>query len=115
MLFIEGVCKVSPQWEAFGDTTETMAYLVEIKRSARRCNGPAGEWVVDYGPRRAFESKALAREWARQLRSPRASVWVQDAAPNDPSEVDGYLVGGRSRRRSGGSGVPGRQAELGAR
>ena len=67
-------------------------YVVEIKPSARRTSRAAGEWVHERGPRRAFESKALAREWARTADG---RIWIQDAAPNDPRPADGYLVGGR--------------------
>jgi hypothetical protein len=74
-------------------------YVVEIKPSARRSSRAAGEWVHERGPRRVFESKALAREWASEA-SPEERVWIQDAAPRDPRAVDGYLVGGR---RTGGS------------
>ncbi|PSQ65210.1 MAG: hypothetical protein BRD24_07845 [Halobacteriales archaeon SW_9_67_24] len=84
-------------------------YVVEIKPSARRASRDAGEWVNESGPRRAFDSKALAREWARTA-SADAPVWVQDAAPHDPSPVDGYLVGGRRTRGSGAA--AGRQTSL---
>ncbi|WP_435077083.1 hypothetical protein [Halococcus sp. AFM35] len=78
-------------------------YVLEIKPSARRHSPRAGEWVHERGPRRVFESKALAREWADER-----GVWVQDAAPHDASAVDGYLVGGRRA----GSVRPGRQTSL---
>ena len=81
-------------------------YVLEIKPSARRQSSRAGEWVHEEGPRRLFESKALAREWARQRR---VGVWVQDAAPHDTSGVDGYLVGGQ---RAGGARRTGRQSSL---
>jgi hypothetical protein len=67
-------------------------YVLEIKPSARRHSSRAGEWVHERGPRRVFDSKALAREWANQRGT---QVWIQDAAPHDASAVDGYLVGGR--------------------
>ena len=70
------------------------AYVLEIKPSARKRSAQVGEWVNLEGPRRTFDSKALAREWARSCRGPGASVWVQDAVPWDDREVDGYLVGG---------------------
>lgn len=77
-------------------------YLLEIKRSARRVSRTAGEWVHKAGPHRAFDSKALAREWASAV-SDEGHVWVQDVAPSDPRAVNGYLVGGR---RAGGSRTP---------
>jgi hypothetical protein len=70
-------------------------YTVEVKGSARRVSPGAGQWVSDHGPRREFATKALARSWARSLSPPGRSVWVQDAAPNDPARVDGYVVGGQ--------------------
>ncbi|MFB6164884.1 MAG: hypothetical protein ABEJ31_06975 [Haloarculaceae archaeon] len=70
------------------------SYVVAIKPSARRTNARAGRWVQERGARARFASKALAREWARGLRSPGAPVWIQDAAPADESDADGYLVGG---------------------
>ncbi|MFB6103513.1 MAG: hypothetical protein ABEJ57_00310 [Halobacteriaceae archaeon] len=71
------------------------AYVLEIKPSARRRNVVAAEWVQAQGPRRTFHSKAAARRWAARVSGPHRLVWIQDAAPNDPAPVDGYLVGGR--------------------
>ena len=75
-------------------------YVIEVKPSARRASRAAGEWVHEHGRRRTFESKALAREWARSDADGR--VWIQDAAPHDSSPIDGYLVAGRrpARRHS---------------
>lgn len=70
------------------------SYTVTVKPSARRSNAAVGRLVNRMGPHRRFASKPLAREWARELSSPRATVWIQDAVPNDDSDVDGYLVGG---------------------
>lgn len=75
-------------------------YVVAVKPSARRTSGAAGEWVNREGTDRRFESKPLAREWARELSGPDATVWIQDAAPADESDVDGYLVGGERSGRS---------------
>jgi hypothetical protein len=88
-----------------------MGYVVAVKPSARRVNAAAGEWVNREGPRRPFDSKAAAREWARSV-SDDSRVWVRDANPNDPAPVDGYLVGRAldpARRRSD---PPGEQARL---
>ena len=84
-------------------------YVVEIKPSARRASRDAGEWVNEFGPRRAFDSKALAREWARTA-SADGAIWVQDVPPHDPTPVDGYLVGGR--RTHGPRAEAGHQASL---
>ena len=75
-------------------------YVVAIKPSARRRSPAAGAWVNPHGSRRRFASKALAREWARRASGHRARVWVQDAAPHDVADVDGYVVGGDRTRGS---------------
>lgn len=87
-------------------------YVVEIKTSARRVSRGVGQWVRRHGRRRTFETKALARAWARERSPPDRSVWVQDAPPWDPAPVDGYLVGGR-RPRSRRHPDPGEQVSLG--
>lgn len=69
-------------------------YVVEIKRSARLASGEAGRWVNREGPRRTFATKALAREWARELSGPGRRLWVQDVVPADGTDADGYLVAG---------------------
>ena len=78
-----------------GNVTDDGTYLVEIKRSARRRSAAAGEHVRREGRYRTFESKGLAREWAREASSPGRRVWIQDTLPMDSSPADGYLVGGR--------------------
>lgn len=77
----------------------TEEYVLAIKRSARRASGPVGEWVHEAGPRRTFETKELARRWAREVSGPRSAVWVQDATPGDRTGVDGYLVAGERHGR----------------
>ena len=74
-------------------------YRVIVKPSARKVSAPAGRWVNRHGPRRTFETKALARAWARACRGPRAPVWLQDTPPWADDEADGYLVG-RTRERA---------------
>lgn len=76
----------------------TEPYVVEIKRSARRTNGAASEWVARRGADRTFATKADARRWAVAI-SGDGPVRVQDAAPNDPDDVDGYLVADPLHRR----------------
>lgn len=71
------------------------AYVLEIKPSARRRNVVAAEWVQAQGTRRTFHSRTAAARWAARVSTQDALVWVQDAAPNDPDPVDGYLVSGR--------------------
>lgn len=69
-------------------------YVVEIKPSARQRCAAAGEWVAAHGARRTFRSKRAAREWTMRETERGRHVWVQDAAPNDATGVDGYVVGG---------------------
>ena len=90
-------------------------YLVEIKRSARKVSPDAGRWVRAHGARRSFATKALAAQWARIMSPPDRTVWVQDAAPWDASDVDGYVVGGRrvSPRRDPDPGEQGSLVDLG--
>jgi hypothetical protein len=76
------------------DGSDEDAYVVEVKRSARRASPRAGGWVNHNGRRRRFESKAGAREWAREASDAR-TVWVQDANPADTDPVDGYVVARR--------------------
>lgn len=71
-----------------------MSYVVAVKPSARRTNGAAGRYVHAEGPRRRFESRAAAEEWAAALTEEgERRVWVRDANPNDAAPVDGYLIG----------------------
>lgn len=77
--------------------TTNVVYAVEIKPSARRASRAVGEWVAQHGRSRRFETKALAREWARTLSAPGRTVWVQDAHPLDDGSTDGYLLARRGR------------------
>jgi len=74
-------------------------YEVAIKPSARRINRVAGEWVGRRGQSRTFATKADARAWAEDISSA-GPVRVQDVAPNDPADVDGYLVADPNRART---------------
>lgn len=94
-----------------GSVTADEGYVVEIKTSARRVSHGLGQWVRQHGERRTFETKDLARRWARERSPPGRSVWVQDAAPWDPDPVDGYVVGG-DRTRPRRHPEPGDQASL---
>jgi len=89
----------------------TEPYVVEIKRSARRLNGAASEWVARRGGARVFATKADARRWAQAI-SGDGPVRVQDVAPNDPDDVDGYLVADPLHRRRAGGASAGVDATL---
>ncbi len=84
-------------------------YVVAAKPSARRASRAVGAWIVTEGRHRRFESKALAREWARS-ESPRGyTLWIQDAHPRDESPADGYLLARRSQVRGNEEELPGEQ------
>lgn len=87
-------------------------YVLDIKASARKHSAGAGEWVNLEGSTRRFDSKALAREWARSCSSPTATVWVQDAVPWDGSGVDGYLVARSTPAGPASAGEAGEQATI---
>lgn len=85
------------------------AYVVAAKPSARRVSSAVGEWIAVEGRYRAFDSKALAREWAREVSPQGRTLWVQDAHPLDNSPADGYLLARRSRLRGNEEELPGDQ------
>ncbi|CAI48409.3 uncharacterized protein NP_0636A [Natronomonas pharaonis DSM 2160] len=87
-------------------------YVVVIKPSARRVSRAVGEWVAESGRSREFDSKALARRWAKAAAPQGKTLWVQDAHPLDPSPADGYLLARRSRLRGNEPERPGEQAPL---
>ncbi|MFT4884673.1 MAG: hypothetical protein ACI8U4_002189 [Natronomonas sp.] len=88
-------------------------YVVVIKPSARRVSRAAGEWVANEGRFRAFDSKALAREWAREASPQGRTLWVQNAHPADEGPADGYLLARASRLRSNETELPGEQRAFG--
>jgi len=73
-------------------------YEVAIKPSARRINRVAGEWVGRRGRSRTFAAKPDAKAWAEDISSA-GPVRVQDVAPNDTADIDGYLVADPNRDR----------------
>ncbi len=85
-------------------------YVVAVKPSARRTSRAAAEWVAERGPHRRFDSKRLAREWARTASPQGHTLWIQDAHPLDAGPADGYLL---ARRYRGREPPPGEQASLG--
>lgn len=87
-------------------------YVVAVKPSARRASVEAGSWVASEGPHRRFDSKAAAREWAREASPSGRTLWVQDAHPLDEGPADGYLLARASHSRRTDSERPGEQAAL---
>jgi hypothetical protein len=51
-------------------------YVVAAKPSARRVSGAVGAWVAASGCRRRFDSKASAREFAREESPEGRTLWV---------------------------------------
>ncbi|MFB6197678.1 MAG: hypothetical protein ABEI52_05335, partial [Halobacteriaceae archaeon] len=56
-------------------------------------------WVGRRDSTRQFASKTDARDWAETISQGITAVRIQDAAPNDPAPVDGYLVANPARPR----------------
>jgi len=66
---------------------------IAIKDSARRENRAVDQLYKEEGGILEYESRAAAKEDAEKFSSSgNGRVAVQRAAPNDPSDVDGYLV-----------------------
>ena len=84
-------------------------YVVAAKPSARRVSRAVGAWMVTEGRHREFDSKALAREWARTASPQGYTLWIQDAHPRDEGPADGYLLARRSRMRGTEEELPGEQ------
>lgn len=84
-------------------------YVVAAKPSARRVCGAVGKWIVESGRQRRFDSKAAAREWARDASPEGRTLWVQDAHPLDEAGADGYLLARPSSRRGNEAELPGEQ------
>lgn len=75
-----------------------MAYVVEIKPSARKRNPTVGRMVNREGTTHEFESRAAAEGWADELTAgSRDHVWIQSAHPQDRSAADAYLVSRNTR------------------
>jgi len=75
-----------------------VAYVVEIKPSARKRNADVGRAVNREGTTRRFESRRAAEAWADTLTGGgRDTVWIKSAHPADQSAVDGYLVSRNTR------------------
>lgn len=87
-------------------------YVVAVKPSARRVSREAGEWVAEKGRHRDFDSKALAREWAREASPQGRTLWVQDAHPRDLGPADGYVLARVSSLRGNEAELPGEQRAL---
>lgn len=87
-------------------------YVVAAKPSARRVSSDVGAWIAESGRHRRFDSKAAAREWARNASPDGRTLWVQDAHPLDVGPADGYLLARASRLRGNETELPGEQRAL---
>ena len=75
-----------------------MAYVVEIKPSARKRNPEVGRTINTAGSTHRFADRAAAEGWAEALTDGgRDHVWIQSAHPQDNSAVDAYLVSQNTR------------------
>ncbi|UPV75983.1 hypothetical protein M0R89_07960 [Halorussus limi] len=88
-------------------TFDAEPFTVAVKESAREANEPARRLATIEGDRVAFASEAEAHRRARELSAEgESAVKVQRAAPQDPDDVDGYLVGWPQRRHQTPDGSP---------
>jgi hypothetical protein len=81
-------------------------FIVAVKESATDASRAVRRLVREEGDRLEFDSRAEANRRARELSSEGETVTVQRAAPQDPEEVDGYLVSWPERRRWDPDGSP---------
>jgi hypothetical protein len=82
-------------------------FRVAVKASARERNEAARRLATTEGEVVRFDSEADAHRRARELSGGgETPVKVQRAAPQDPADVDGYLVAWPERRRREPDGTP---------
>ena len=75
-----------------------MAYVVEIKPSARKRNPEVGRTINTEGATHRFADRDAAEGWAEALTGGgRDHVWIQSAHPQANSAEDAYLVSRNSR------------------
>ncbi|UPW02022.1 hypothetical protein M0R88_07980 [Halorussus gelatinilyticus] len=88
-------------------TFDAEPFTVAVKESAREASEPARRLATIEGDRVTFDSETEAHRRARELSAEGESVVkVQRAAPQDPDDVDGYLVGWPQRRHQTPDGSP---------
>ncbi|WP_137286478.1 hypothetical protein [Halorussus salinisoli] len=86
---------------------ESESFTVAVKESARDANEAARRVARTEGDRLEFGSEAAAHRRARDLSDGgETPVKVQRAAPQDPTDVDGYLVAWPERRTQNPDGTP---------
>ena len=67
-------------------------FTVEIKSGALETNKALVDIQEEHGEMLSFRSKAEAEAFAEQLSTDAGPLRIQAAAPNDPNDVDGYLL-----------------------
>ncbi|MFC7081682.1 hypothetical protein [Halorussus caseinilyticus] len=83
------------------------SFTVAVKDSAREVNEAARRVAITEGDRLEFDSETAAHRRARELsEGGETPVKVQRAAPQDPDDVDGYLVAWPERRTQNPEGSP---------
>lgn len=71
---------------------EETGFTVEVKAGALEVNEGFVEVVDSHGRQLEFGPRAHAETYARQLSVEGGDLRLQAAAPNDPNDVDGYLL-----------------------
>jgi hypothetical protein len=75
----------------------TSMFRVALKQSAREQNCRVGEIVSEEGPVKQFNSRSEAEEFADEMCSSGDPVRLQSPAPQDPADVDAYLISDTQR------------------
>lgn len=71
---------------------EGTGFDVAVKDGALEVNGSLRDAVAEHGRTLAFDSRPRAGAYAEQLSAADGELRLQAAAPNDPSDVDAYLL-----------------------
>jgi len=67
-------------------------FTVEIKPGALEANKALLDIHEEHGEMLSFGIKSKAEAFAEQLSTAAGPLRIQAAAPNDPNDVDGYLI-----------------------
>lgn len=76
---------------------EEAGFAAEIKTGALQVNDALVDVYEEHGEVLSFGSRAKAEAFAERLSAESGALRVQGAAPNDPSDVDGYLLAEHDR------------------
>ncbi|MCL9813760.1 hypothetical protein [Natranaeroarchaeum aerophilus] len=75
-------------------------YRVSVKQSAVQSNDAVADIVEEQGAVLEFQSRTEAETLARRLSHSGDHVGIQKVAPQDPEDVDGYLISSPKRYTS---------------